>query len=175
MNASANAQKVLQELNFDFATFTMDGFFRAIEAKKGCEIITLPWNMPPAMFGAWISDKNGTREYIFYSRNTTQAHQVHIQLHELSHFLFGHPTIKISSERITEAANGSISLPFGELPLRSAKVENKVENIEIEIEAETLTNLIQELVIKNSNINNLLVNGHAYQEKFANFIGKLSL
>ncbi len=53
MNANKKASKILQDLRFDFATFTMDGFLSAVGQSKGREIITIPWEMPATSFGAW--------------------------------------------------------------------------------------------------------------------------
>lgn len=167
---STQANRILREINFDFTTFTMDKFLNAVAQKKAREIITLAWNMPTAMFGAWISDEEKPREYIFYRHNVSEAHQVHIQLHELSHFLFGHQTIKINSQLITDAVVGKAEMPFELLPQRSPRVTS------LEIEAETLTNLIQELAIRNSKMSNLLMRGASLsEERLASFVGKMSL
>src|SRR6266436_4495814 len=137
MGAHAKAEKILRELEYDFTTFTMEGFLRCVGETKGREIITIPWSMPATLFGAWISDGDEPKEYIFYRDNVPVIHQIHIQLHELSHFLFGHPTFQINRKFIGEVVAGTASLPFADLPqLRSPKRAN------VEVEAETLANLI---------------------------------
>jgi hypothetical protein len=169
MSATARAQGVLRELGFDFATFTMDRFIYAIEQKKNCEIITIPWRMPPAMFGVWISDGDDLREYIFYRNNVSEAHQIHIQLHELSHVLFGHPTLKLNARIIAKVITGEATLPFDETLHRSPRSSS------IEIETETLTNLIQEQTIRHLKLGNLVIHGSPSQEKLANFLQKMGL
>ena len=149
MDAKSKANKIIQELGYDFRAFTIEGFVRYIGETKGREIITIPWAMPPMLFGAWISDEE-PREYIFYRNDVSGIHQIHIQLHELSHFLFGHPTLQINQKLITDVASGQTSLPFADLPrLRSP---NKTT---IETEAETLASLIQKQVIQNSQMDRL--------------------
>ncbi len=167
MNTNSTAQKILKELRFDFATFTMEGLLRHVSAIKGREILTAPWDMPGTLFGAWMTDANEAREYIFYRKNVSEAHQIHIQLHELSHFLLGHETHRINRETIIEAAAGRTSLPFIELSqLRSPKLAD------LETEAETLTSLIQESAIRNSKIDQL-IQDTALEEKLADFLKKM--
>src|SRR6185369_8648412 len=102
MDAHSQAEKILRELRFDFTTFTMDGFLRRISEAKGREIITIPWSMPATLFGAWISDGEEPKEYIFYRNNVSVIHQIHIQLHEVSHYLFGHDTLQINRKIIAD-------------------------------------------------------------------------
>jgi hypothetical protein len=167
MNTNEKAQKILKGLKFDFATFTMDAFLQRVKEVKGREIITIPWEMPLTLFGAWISDANEAREYIFYRNNVPEAHQIHIQLHELSHFLFGHKTFHINREVITEVVAGKASLPFADLPqLRSPRLAD------LEAEAETLASLIQEQAIRNSKLD-LLIHDAAPEEKLTNFLKKM--
>lgn len=164
-----NARKTLEELNFDFTNFTIARFLHAIGEKKCREMIAIPWKMPPTMFGAWISDGDGPREYIFYRNDVLEAHQVHIQLHELSHFLLGHPTLKITRELIAEIVSGKTPLLFAGLPqLRSPRDDS------VEIEAETLTNLIQQQIIRSSSIDKL-IRYTLPEENFANFLKGISL
>jgi hypothetical protein len=169
MNAKAKAQKILKELGFDFTTFTLDMFLHTVGERRGREIITIPWDMPPTFFGAWISDAEEAREYIFYRKQVSQIHQVHIQLHEVSHFLLRHPTLQINRKMISEAINGTASMPFGGVTqLRSPKFA------EVEAEAETLTHLIQKTVILHTGLDQL-IHHRSSEEDFANVIKTLGL
>jgi hypothetical protein len=169
MSARAAAEQILKELQFDFATFTMDGFLYAVSQMKGREIISIPWDMPSTLFGAWVSDGDEAREYIFYRNNVSEPHQIHIQLHELSHFLFGHPTLQINRKMIAEVVDGTSILPFTELPqLRSTK------SVDVEVEAETLANLIQQRAIQNSKLD-LLIHDTPMEEKLTHFLNKMGL
>ncbi len=169
MNARAEAEKILKELNFDFATFTMSEFLRAAGQSKGREMIALPWSMPSTLFGAWISNDEDATEYIFYRDNISETHQIHVQLHELSHFLFGHPTLKINQKRIVEVMAGRALLPFAELPkLRSPRLE------ELEAEAETLASLIQKQVVQHAKLAQLTCN-LSVEENFAHFMKTMRL
>jgi hypothetical protein len=169
MNANLEAQKILKELGYDFATFTMDGFLHFVSDAKSREIITVPWAMPTTLFGAWISDGEESKEYIFYRNNVPVIHQIHIQLHELSHFLFGHPTLQVDRKFITDVVGGMASLPFADLPqLRSPK------RTDVETEAETLANLIQEHVIRHAGLDQL-TSSISSEERLANFMKTMGL
>ena len=167
MDATQKASKVLKDLRFDFATFTVDGFLSAVGQSRGREIITIPWDMPPTLFGAWVSDGDEPKEYIFYRNNVPVTHQIHIQLHEISHFLLDHPTLKITQELIGEVVAGTASFPFGEKTcLRSP------QTVDLENEAEALASMIQKRVIQNSKIG-LLVDDTSAKEKLADFLKKM--
>ena len=167
MATKLNAERILKELRYDFHTFSIDRFISFVGETKGREIITIPWDMPPTLFGAWLSDDEDPREYIFYRDNVPLMHQIHIQLHEVSHFLLGHPTLHINRKKIAEVMERKISLPFGDLPrLRSS------DKTELEMQAETLAALIQKAVIKNSSLDRLLKDLSS-ETKLANFLETL--
>ncbi|MGC1375024.1 MAG: hypothetical protein WA821_02305 [Anaerolineales bacterium] len=73
VNANRAAAKILKELHFDFAKFTLERFLYAVSEAKGREIIALPWDMfsvlppnaPRTLLGAWFSDGDDPREYIW--------------------------------------------------------------------------------------------------------------
>jgi len=169
MDATSNAEKILKELQYDFHTFTIEGFVSFVGKITRREIITIPWSMPPTLFGAWMSDDEEPREYIFYRDNVPLIHQIHIQLHELSHFLLGHPTLQINRKKIMEVLEQKSSFPFGDLPrLRSS------DNTGLEIQAETLAALIQKQVIQNSSLDQL-INNLSSESKLANFLNTMGL
>lgn len=150
MDAKSKGEKVLRELKFNFQTFTIEKFIRHVGETKGREVITVPWNMPATLFGAWLSDEDEPKEYIFYRSNASLIHQIHIQLHEISHFLFAHPTLRINRELIAQVLANKASLPFEELPLLRSTEKNDVE-----VEAEVLADLIQKRAIQHSQLEQL--------------------
>ncbi len=169
MNMRTKAERILQELGYDFRTFTIEGFIHYIGQAKGREIITTPWSMPPTLFGAWMTDDEEPKEYVFYRDNVPLIHQIHIQLHEISHFLLGHPTLHINRKTIASVLEGTTSLPFVESPrLRSPR------KADYEIQAETLANLIQKRVIQNSQLDQLL-SDLSSEEKLAYFLKTMGL
>lgn len=169
MNAKLIAEKALKELQYDFRAFSIQGLICHVSNLKRREIITIPWVMPATVFGAWMSDDEEPKEYIFYRDSAPVIHQVHIQLHELSHLLLGHPTLRINRKKIAEVFQKKTSLPFGDLlRLRSPK------QTECETEAEVLATLIQERVIQNSNMDQLL-NDLSSEEKLVNFLKTMGL
>jgi hypothetical protein len=169
MDAIFKAEKILKELHYDFNTFTIKGFISFVGETKGREIITIPWGMPPTLFGAWMSDDEAPREYIFYRDNLPTMHQIHIQLHEVSHFLLGHLTLHINRKIIAEVLERKTSLPIGDLTrLRSS------DKTELEVQAETLAAIIQKEVIKNSRLDRL-VRDVSPETKLAHFLKTLGL
>ncbi len=169
MNTKLNAERIVRELRYDFHTFSIDRFISFVGDAKGREIIAIPWKMPPTLFGAWMSDGDEPKEYIFYRDNVPLLHQIHIQLHELSHFLLGHPTLQINRTKIAEVLERKSSLPFDELPrLRSS------DKTDLEMQAETLAALIQKRVIQHSSLDQLN-NDLSSEEKLANFLKTMGL
>lgn len=169
MEPSPQARKILSELSYDFRAFTIEHFTQWIETIRGCEILLCPWPMPSGLFGAWMSDGEKPREFIFFRQNAVQLHQIHIQLHELSHFLCGHPTKKVTRDQIVEARDNGRALPFDELvKLRSPELDH------YEYEAESLASLIQEQVIRSSQIEQL-TRGISSDKKVADSLKHLGL
>ena len=171
MHPYLKAEKILWELKFDFADFSMETFLRCVSRKKGREIIPIPWEMqmPSGLFGAWVSDSDEPIEYIFYRGDLSPIHKIHTQLHELSHFLCGHPTLHISQELLGQVAFEKASLRFADLPkLRSP---NKAQ---IEAEAETLAHLIQERVVRHASLAQLTGDLSA-EKSFADFVKTMRL
>lgn len=169
MDAKEKAEKILKDLKYDFANFTLDGFFAGVGQVTQREIISIPWQMPATLFGAWISDGERPREYIFYRSTVPEIHQIHIQLHELSHFLLGHSTLIVTQKMIAEIVAGTVTLSLEDLPnLRSPKTAN------LETEAEVLANLIQKQVFQYASLSQLTSNLSAGQ-KFADFVKTMRL
>lgn len=168
MIARLKAEKILRELNYNFSTFSINGFLQFVGKARGCSIITIPWTMPNSLFGVWISDREDAKEYIFYRDDLSKIHQTHIQLHELAHFLFRHPTLDINKKMLANIAIGKTALPFDSV----AKLRSPSETPS-EIEAETLADLIQQRIIRNSRTNQLL-NDISPEVKLANFLEIMS-
>ena len=84
MNPRLKAEKILQELQYDFRGFEIEQFLKWIGELRGRRIRSTPWEMPPAMFGAWLVDEDGDCDYIFYRIDAPPVHPIHIQLHELA-------------------------------------------------------------------------------------------
>jgi len=163
------AKKILSELNYDFRAFTIENFISWIERAKHRKIVLIPWVMPSGMFGAWMSDGDEPREYIFYRDNVPSIHKIHIQLHELAHYLCGHPTKSITRKTLQESRDGTRVLPFDELvKLRSPELSA------YEFEAETLASIIQEQVIRHSQLQEL-TRGTSSDENIAKYLKDLGL
>lgn len=153
MNIEARMKAVLDKLDFDFSRFTMDDFVAWIQARTGRAISFIPWDMPPGMFGVWMSDADEPVEHVFIDKNASPLHRVHIQLHELSHIICGHPTARLTKAEMQDLLLKAVQDPnvLNEVLLRAPA------KIELEQEAEILAALIQHQVIGHQRIQQLSV------------------
>lgn len=171
MNVKDQMQTVLDELGFDFRNFTMTNFVSWLEAHKGRRIFFLSGPMPVNMYGAWFSDSEYPHEYFFFDHTVPTIHQVHIQLHELSHYICGHKTLQITGAKLKSLIfalkeNHAYPVEFMELARHRAPDQ---ANAQEEAEAETLAMLIQERVIKFARMNELSKTVSSHREA-ANFL-----
>jgi hypothetical protein len=148
----ARLQTLLDGLDYDFSRFTLDGFKDWLERRRGRPIVFVPRAMPATLFGAWVQGIDA--DYVFFEQDTPLIHQAHNQLHELAHMICGHPTVVVGPQQVGALLRhaGSITDPtlFVEsLLLRSAHSD------EHELEAETLTALIQERVLQHARLDAL--------------------
>ena len=142
MVPSPKVKQIMRELSFDFGSFSIEGFLSWVGQQRNREFVAIPWSMPTGMFGAWISDRDSPREYIFYRDDVPSLHQIHIQLHEVSHFLCSHPTLQVSRNEVDNLLNSGT----GSLPLEFVQLRVPFTS-EMECEAEYLASLIQEKVL----------------------------
>jgi len=140
---------LLAEIDYGFSQFTMEGFTCWLERRRGRKILFVPRPMPPTLFGAWLASDDC--DYIFYEADTLSLHQVHIQLHEIAHILCGHPAIEIGPQQLQILLRRADTDPtlYTSLLLRSVRSD------QAELEAETLTALIQEQVLRHARLREL--------------------
>lgn len=168
-NPMSKAEEILADLNYDFRNFTIENFILWLGERKGRQIISIPRKMPAGMFGAWFTDDVEPNEYIFYRINASPMLQIHIQLHELAHFLFGHPTIHIPRQSIAASIHDGAPLPFKDLVLTRSTKKSKYET-----EAETLASMIQQQAIRHSNLYHL-VGGISSDKNIAKYLDDLGM
>lgn len=168
MNIETKARLLLDKWDFDFSQFTMSDFVGWIERRKDRKIIFIEWEMPPGMFGAWLSDADEPVEYIFIEKSVPSMHQTHIQLHELSHILLEHTTIQLSKNKMKTLLHQAINKPdmLDNALLRASA------NHEMEEEAETLAALIQYQVIQHEKLQQLMVSS---QEGIGDYFDSLGI
>ncbi len=49
-NLKTRMRELLNEIDYDFTDFTIEGFARWLEARRGRKIVFLPWTMPSPGF-----------------------------------------------------------------------------------------------------------------------------
>jgi hypothetical protein len=144
MNIESQMETRLAELNFDFNDFTMERFVVQIQRIKNREILFVGWPMPPGMYGAWISDVEEPREFVFYDRTLPPLQKIHTQLHEVAHIISDHPTKRLGRAEMEDILRRARQDPgvLHEVLLRAP------DTAQCEDEAETLAALIQKQVIR---------------------------
>lgn len=166
---SGDINQSLDQLGFDFSSFTMSNFVSHIEQEKGRRIFTTPWDMPTDLFGAWFSDAELPVEYIFFDKNVLPIHQIHIQLHELCHYLCGHTTLEITSEELKNLLSSDAAHLFQRIKMRSPFTDEE------EYEVEHMANLIQTRVIAHRRLEELVSQTHSSSGELMTFLQVMGL
>ena len=140
-------QLVLSEMDYDFSQFTLNGLIAHLAQRRQVKILCAPLPMPPYMFGAWISQTNPAREYIFYDNHLSVEHRAHTILHELAHWWRGHETLMVNRAQLAgmiqllNTDSADVNYIWGQLARRS---EGSNSHNQQEAEAEVLALLIQD-------------------------------
>lgn len=88
---------LFKALDYNFERFTLPDFVRWLEAQQNDrKIVLVPGRLPASLSGAWLATE--TCDYIFYAGDALALHQMHIQLHELSHLLCGHAALAVDED-----------------------------------------------------------------------------
>jgi hypothetical protein len=159
MSIETRMKALLDRLDYDFSHFTMDDFIDWVQAYKGRRISFIPWDMPPGMFGVWMSDADEAVEHVFIDKNIPPLHRVHIQLHELSHIVCDHPTVRLTKDEMRSLLMQAVERPevLGEALLRAPAKQ------EMEQEAEMLASLIQHRVIAHQRLQQLSIAASSHE------------
>lgn len=153
MDATDKAQEILQGLHYNFTAFTLEDFLLAAGRAKGRILKAFACDLPTDVLGGWLTDDAAPMEYIFYKKDLPEIQQIHIQLHEVSHFLMGHETRRINRQALIQAEDQGPALILGEI----LQLRSNISTV-LEVEAETLASLIQKQVIRHSNMGLLTQN-----------------
>lgn len=120
----------LDSLDYDFEQFTLAGFTRWLERRRGRPIVFVEWDLPPDVPGIWVACEGC--DYIYYDADTIPIHHAHHRLHELGHILREH--------------SGLSFVVNGDAPLRSHSgggLYGTPSDESEDVEAEVLAALIQ--------------------------------
>jgi hypothetical protein len=132
----------LQELEYDFSSFELEGFIAHISQRRNKPIACEAWTLSPEIFGAWVPTEQ--RDLVIYNAGLQPVHQIHSILHELAHMVLKHPLIPL--------ADVLPQLGFEPSGCNSGHVrmagEPRVSHNSHEQEAEQFVYLIQEKVVK---------------------------
>ncbi len=141
VSVQARVKQQLEGWDYDFSHFSIDDFVAWVALRRKRHIQLVPWSLPPELFGAWIEGEQA--DYVFYEAEPLHVHTVHIVLHELCHILLGHKTAIVGRDfsRLLQA-DADASQPTAQQALTGLFRQVSYED-EQEIEAETLSSLIQ--------------------------------
>ncbi|MCC6191701.1 MAG: hypothetical protein IT318_21950 [Anaerolineales bacterium] len=150
LSLRARLLQLIDSLEYDFSRFDIADFTAWVAARRGRPIQVVPMSLPPELFGAWI--ESDAADYIFYEDEPLHVHTVHILLHELSHILLGHKTVRVCGDLSTTAQ--AARAPEDAQPSQALNgLFRKVGYAdEQEIEAETLSSLIQHRVYQQAGL-----------------------
>lgn len=178
MNTTERMQHKLAQLNFDFSQFTIEKFTQFVSKATGSEITFIGWEMPPGLFGAWVSIKNKPREYVFYDKNSPPILEIHTKLHELGHILNGHKTLQVTIEELSAMVKrNELSQLFHGSLLRGGDEGDEQqtdERLVMEMEAEMIAELVQTEVFSHSAMEHLTIT-HSNHEKAEEYLSQLGL
>ena len=121
------------------APFNVASFCDALAARRGRPIVLQSVVARGGPFGFWVPTPD--RDYIFYERETSSWHQVHIVLHEACHMLWGHEPTPITAPEMAQLLVPSISPETVHRMLQRRAYPEEQEH-----EAELLATLILERV-----------------------------
>lgn len=167
MDTITRMQRKLSELDFDFSTFTIESFAQFVGQHAGTNIQFIGWDMPPGLFGAWVSLKDSPRDYVFYNKTSPPLLQIHTKLHELGHILNGHATLSVTLDELRESIKtNQLNYLFKNSLLRgeSGEQTTTAERLQMEAEAETVAELVQTEVFGNEAMMHLLTTESSYEE-----------
>lgn len=143
---------ISQILAFDFSKFEFEHFIHAIEQLHGRQILFIPWEMPPNLYGAWISNTAAPIEFIFFNTRISPILQTHTKLHEIGHLVHNHPTLRVSPEKLKEMLQEENLQTFQNALKRSRENEGKEV---LEREAENFARGIVANVITQASLDHL--------------------
>ncbi len=123
------------------APLDLQQFCRAIEERRGRPIQLHAVDSPAGLCGAWLAGP--TTDHIFYERQTSPLHQVHIILHELSHLLCDHRGGSVADRELQ-----ALLLPDLRPEMVDHVLRRRTYSTDAEQEAELLASLILERVAR---------------------------
>ena len=170
---NTNKEKVrtaLAQIDYDFSLFTLTGFANWLEQQRGRPLHFLAWSMPASTSGAWV--KGDTEDHIFYPDDAAIMHQAHVQFHEISHIILGHPPVEANQEFLLQHEISDVDFVqiLNSLLLRSSHSEKE----EREEEAEFLASLIQTQIIRHNRLPELM-KAIPTDETIATFMERLGI
>ena len=139
MRTPAAIQTVIDDLDYDFASFAIDDFQRHIERRRGQPLQVRYAPFLYELFGFWCNAERA--DYVFINAKLHPAQRIHTLLHEFAHILLGHRGMNLS-ELLGEDLARELGFASYDGHLRAAERIGK-ENSPEDQEAELFVLLIQ--------------------------------
>jgi hypothetical protein len=151
-------QALLDSFDYDFSQFALSGFAKWVGKRRGRKVIFLPYHfVRPRVSGAWVEDAD--YDYIFFeTRDAPPVLQAHSQFHEFSHILCGHSTASVTPADIALLLSHSGCCDQGQITSVFFCTSGELDEAtrEHELEAEMLSSLMRELILRSSRLEELL-------------------
>lgn len=130
-------QIIFNQLDYDFADFSLDSFVRYVSELRQRRIKIIPrHDCAPELDGVLI--RQSTTDYIFFNTQRHSILQLHIILHEVGHVFFNHlPDPYVHVDILT----------------RSRSLEHRLD--QQEIEAEQFSRIIQSRILRLNRIQHI--------------------
>lgn len=134
----------LDEFGYDFARFTLGDFLGWLEGVSNCRLVVSPASLPRAVWGLWLTVTCPAYaiQVIFFNQSLGPLSQSQAILHEISHWLRGHPTQIVPMEELLAFSETGMLPPAWLLHVTQRSLSPI--HCEYEWEAEALAILIQE-------------------------------
>jgi hypothetical protein len=192
-DVEARMQALLDSLQYNFESFTIEGFVEWVARRRGRPIAFVPRALPSKVFGAWVkgegvsvgalleivptavvfgADLQGDGvDVVFYEIDTPAVHRGHNQIHEIGHIICDHPTASVGAEQVEPLLRSVGTVDRADLEsllLRSAHSD------EHEQEAETIASFIRVEAIRHNRLKELTT-AIPVNEVLANYLEALEI
>lgn len=113
MSISRRIRAVLKQLPQDWAEISPESFAKWIEQFHSQQVRFAPMSLSPGLFACCLivaDPREMPTAMVIYNSDLPPAHQMHVQMHELSHLALGHPTWVGTTKQLEEILNNPAEL-----------------------------------------------------------------
>ena len=97
-------QGILDDLQYRWGEFTIEGFISWVAQLKGRSVDTLSFTASPNLFGAWVG--TSAAEYFCYAEDVAGLSKTFVLAHEVSHWILLHATKRLTPQDLDRLLRG---------------------------------------------------------------------